>query len=101
MYEHQHDCHVSQKICIEFEGNRMEVPEGISVAAAVLGYNHHSHGSEFRTSLITGEKRGPYCLIGVCHECLMEIDGKPYQQACMVMVKAGMKIKKQTIKGSR
>ena len=28
-----------------------------------------------RTSPITDEKRAPYCMMGVCFECLMVIDG--------------------------
>jgi predicted molibdopterin-dependent oxidoreductase YjgC len=33
--------------------------------------------------------------MGVCHECLVEIDGKPNQQACLTTVRDGMRIKKQ------
>ena len=74
----------------------MTVPAGISVAAAVLGHaaDHHC-----RSSVISGENRAPYCLIGVCHECLMEIDGKPYQQACLITVQEGMTVRKQQFKG--
>ena len=81
---------------IELEGETVAVPQGITVAAAVLG---HGQGHHCRCSVISGEKRAPYCLIGVCHECLMEIDGKPYQQACLVMVREGMKVKKHAFKG--
>jgi predicted molibdopterin-dependent oxidoreductase YjgC len=34
--------------------------------------------------------------MGVCHECLMEIDGMPDQQACLIEVKDGMKVERQT-----
>ena len=81
---------------IELDGESVAVPEGITVAAAVLG---HGDGHHCRCSVIGGEKRAPYCLIGVCHECLMEIDGKPYQQACLITVKEGMTVNKQVFKG--
>ncbi|MCG8618751.1 MAG: (2Fe-2S)-binding protein [Desulfobacterales bacterium] len=84
------------KVSIELDGQQLAVPEGISVAAAVLGHGDDHH---CRCSVIGGEKRAPYCLIGVCHECLMEIDGKPYQQACLVTVREGMKVNKQLFKG--
>ena len=88
----------SEKVRIEFEGKALQVPAGISVAAAVLGHadDHHCRNTPF-----SGEKRAPYCLIGVCHECLMEIDGRPYQQACMITVEEGMKIRKQIFTGDR
>ncbi len=94
-----HHPHISpQTVWIEFEGKPVEVPCGISVAAAVLG---HTQSHSCRSSTFSSEKRAPYCLIGVCHECLMEIDGKPYQQACMITVREGMKIKKQTLTGGK
>ena len=97
LYTH-HAVFSAQTICIEFEGQSVEVPENISVAAAVLG---HTHASHCRQSIINGENRAPFCLIGVCHECLMEIDGKPYQQACMIIVKEGMTVKRQRIAGGQ
>ena len=39
--------------------------------------------------------RAPYCMIGVCFDCLMKIDGEPNRQACLVTVKEGMKIERQ------
>ncbi len=37
-------------------------------------------------------KRGVFCGMGVCFECLVTIDGVPNQQACMTPVRAGMKV---------
>lgn len=95
MYK-QHAPISTPNVRIELEGETVAVPQGITVAAAVLGHGRDHH---CRCSVIGGERRAPYCLIGVCHECLMEIDGKPYQQACLVMVREGMKVKKHTFKG--
>jgi len=94
----QHTLLSQQTVCIEFEGKPLAVPAGISVVAAVLG---HSESHHCRQSNISGENRAPFCLIGVCHECLMEIDGKPYQQACIIMVEDGMKISRQDFTGDR
>jgi NADH dehydrogenase/NADH:ubiquinone oxidoreductase subunit G len=38
-------------------------------------------------------------MMGVCFECLVEIDGIPNQQACMTPVKEGMQVRLQ--KGAR
>ena len=80
-------------VSIDFEGARLNVPAGITVAAAVMGYTGEKY---IRRSPVSGEKRAPFCFMGVCHECLMEIDGIPDQQACIIEVKDGMKIKRQT-----
>lgn len=67
------------------------VPAGINVAAALLS----SGITEFRTSVVSGAPRAPYCMMGVCFECLVEIDGAPAKQACMVTVKEGLHIRRQ------
>ncbi|MFA9396175.1 MAG: (2Fe-2S)-binding protein [Halodesulfovibrio sp.] len=82
-------------IVIEIEGVPLEVPEGTTVAAAIFGY---AKQSDCRTSFVSGEKRSGYCFMGVCHECLVEIDGKPNQQACVITVREGMKVRKQHIR---
>ncbi|CAB1081286.1 hypothetical protein D1AOALGA4SA_8943 [Olavius algarvensis Delta 1 endosymbiont] len=82
-----------QTIRIDFEGALLDVPAGITVAAAVMGYGGENY---IRRSPVSGEKRAPFCFMGVCHECLMEIDGMPDQQACLIEVRDGMTIKRQT-----
>ncbi|MDA3790079.1 MAG: (2Fe-2S)-binding protein [Desulfobacula sp.] len=79
-------------ITIYFEEIEYRVPEGISVAAAILGHIHADYTS---INIITGEQCAPHCLMGVCFDCLVEIDDLPNQQSCMISVKDGMRIKKQ------
>ena len=81
-------------VTVHVEGEATTVPKGVSVAAAVFGYANHK---DCRCSFISGEKRAPYCFIGVCHECLMEINGKPHQQSCLIQVEEGMRINKQQV----
>ena len=80
-------------VSIDFEGARLNVPAGITVAAAVMGYSGENY---IRRSPAGGEKRAPFCFMGVCHECLMQIDGIPDQQTCIIEVKDGMRIKRHT-----
>jgi len=82
-----------QTVGIDFEGTQLNVPAGITVAAAVMGYSGENY---IRRSPVSGEKRAPFCFMGVCHECLMEIDGTPDQQACLIEVRDGMRVKRQT-----
>lgn len=77
---------------ITYEEREMDVPEGISVAAAVLG---HMHATDTARHPVDESPRAPHCLMGVCFECLMEIDGQPGVQSCLVPVRQGMRIRRQ------
>ena len=81
-----------ERLVFDFEGETFEACEGDSVAAALLA----SGVLVFRTTPVTGAPRGPWCLIGDCHECLIEIDGEPNRLACMTEVRAGMRVRRQT-----
>jgi predicted molibdopterin-dependent oxidoreductase YjgC len=76
---------------VTIDDTEAAVPEGASVAAAIL-LNDLGH---CRTTAVSGEARAPYCMTGVCFECLMEIDGQANRQACLVTVEDGMKIRRQ------
>ncbi|WNC88198.1 (2Fe-2S)-binding protein [Paraburkholderia sp. FT54] len=76
---------------IWFNDQPLSVPGGCSVAAALLGAGI----SRFRATPVSGAARAPFCMMGACFECLVEIDGMPSRQACMVEVKAGMRIRSQ------
>ncbi len=77
---------------IYFDDVPMDVPVGISVAAAVLG---HAHPVQTMVHPVDGSARAPYCLMGVCFECLMEINGQANVQSCLVSVEEGMVIRRQ------
>jgi predicted molibdopterin-dependent oxidoreductase YjgC len=78
-------------VLVTVEGRELRVPEGISAAAAALLAGLDS----IRETSITGSPRAPYCLMGVCFDCLAEIDGQPNRQSCMVTVAPGMAIRRQ------
>jgi len=80
-----------EAVTITFDGSAFTVPAGISVAAAFLVSGVH----EFRSSVVGGVPRAPYCMMGVCFECLVEIDGVPARQSCLVLVKDGMTVRRQ------
>src|SRR5687768_9866627 len=63
-------------VTVTIEGEQAAVPEGVSVSAALL-----MHGLTFtRTTAISQIPRAPYCLMGVCFECLVVVDGVPNVQ---------------------
>ncbi len=76
---------------ITFDGTPFRVPAGISVAAALLA----AGVGNFRESVVGGTPRAPYCMMGVCFECLVEIDGEPSRQSCLITVRDGMNVRRQ------
>ena len=78
-------------IAVEVEGRIVHVPEGASAAAAVLIAGLPS----IRETPVTGSPRAPYCMMGVCFDCLAEIDGVPNGQSCMIAARPGMRIRRQ------
>ena len=78
-------------IDVEFDGRPLKVPGQGSVAAALLA----AGVTRFRSTPVSGAPRAPYCMMGVCFECLLEIDGISNRQACLVTVQPGMKIRSQ------
>ena len=82
----------SDWVDIVVDGNTESVPAGITVAAALVYLQNLS----FRASAVSGSPRGPYCMMGVCFECLIEIDGDRNQRACQVDVSPGMVVKMGT-----
>ncbi|WP_290702796.1 (2Fe-2S)-binding protein [Amphritea sp.] len=81
-------CNERAEVEITIEGHKVIALEGETVAAAVM----HSGLRPTRTTAVSGTGRAPYCMMGVCFECLMNIDGKPNTQACMTEVSEGMVI---------
>lgn len=76
-------------VAIVFDGRAVQAREGDSVAAAILAAGI----AVTRRTPVSGAPRGPYCMMGVCFDCLVEIDGMPNCQACMVEVREGMRVR--------
>lgn len=78
----------SRVITIRVNGKELTVQEGQSVAMALLGAGI----VRFRRSAVSGAPRAPLCLMGVCFDCLVEVDGVQNTQSCLVEVHPGMVI---------
>ena len=72
------------------DGKLVTAPTGTSLAAALLA---HSGDASRKTK--TGAGRTAFCMMGVCFDCLVDVDGKPNTQACMTLVRDGMVVKRQ------
>lgn len=80
----------STTVEILLDGQNTIVPANVSVAAALLAIGKITA----RTSPTAKEPRSPHCLMGICFECLMEINGIQ-RQACMTEVEENMVINRR------
>jgi predicted molibdopterin-dependent oxidoreductase YjgC len=79
------------RVTLTVDGRSIEARAGDTVAAALLAAGI----VEFRTTPVSGAPRGPLCLMGVCFECLVTINGAGSRQACLTFVADGMTVETQ------
>lgn len=77
------------RVDVSFNGTRLSLPEGMNLAAALLA----TGVDVFRHTPVSGAPRAPFCMMGACFDCLIEIDGV-VRQACMLEVTEGLQIKR-------
>jgi D-hydroxyproline dehydrogenase subunit gamma len=78
-------------VALTIDGKHVQARNGDTVAAALLA----AGVDRCRTTPVTGAPRLPYCLMGVCFDCLVTIDGIGSRQACLVPVREGMTVETQ------
>ena len=82
---------LTDAVTLSVDGQPVRARAGETVAACLLRagvpYN--------RLTPVSGAPRLPYCMIGHCFECLVEIDGIGNRQACLTLVRDGMKVRWQ------
>jgi D-hydroxyproline dehydrogenase subunit gamma len=76
---------------LTLEGRPIRARAGENLALTLLeGGLRHT-----RFTLVSASPRAPLCLMGVCFECLVEVDGRPNVQACMLEAREGMSVRLQ------
>lgn len=81
--------HSADTVQVEIDGQLRRVPAHYSIAAALLAAGN----AACRTSAVSDVPRGPFCMMGVCFDCLVEVDGVPNVQACTTPVRNGMRVR--------
>ena len=81
----------AEQVTIELEGAKVCVPADVSVAAALLSLDR----IPFRHTPVGATPRAPFCMMGLCFDCLVEIDGEANQRACQRQVAPGMRVRRQ------
>ncbi|MBV9834077.1 MAG: (2Fe-2S)-binding protein, partial [Alphaproteobacteria bacterium] len=81
------DLRPAESMRLLFDGSEIEALHGETIAAA-LAANDIVAVRQARS----GAPRGPYCGMGVCFDCLVTVDGRPNQRACLTKAAPGMQI---------
>ena len=80
-----------ETVSLKVDGREIRARAGDTVAGAMLAAGI----DRFRTTPVTESPRAPYCLMGVCFDCLVTIDGVGSRQGCLVPVREGMAVETQ------
>ena len=75
---------------IDFEGRAIRGRAGETLAAALT-----AAGERALRKTRGGERRGLFCGMGVCQECLVTIDGQANQRACMTKLERPLSVRRQ------
>ena len=77
-------------VTLDFEGSPVPAIPGESIAAALTR-------AGIRSLRVTrsGAGRGVFCGMGVCQDCLVEVDGIPNRSTCMTKVEGSVVVRRQ------
>jgi predicted molibdopterin-dependent oxidoreductase YjgC len=82
---------VTPDVRFAFGDREILAEPGQSIGAALIAAGHRS----WRTTRHGGEPRGIFCGIGVCFDCLITVNGRPNQRACLTEVRQGDRVEPQ------
>lgn len=77
-------------LAVQVDGEAVRAFAGETVLALLLRLGR----LPLRRTAIENELRGPLCAMGVCQECLVEIDDLGLRPACLLPVRGGMRIRR-------
>ena len=81
----------SPLLTLTVDGRAVTAEAGETVAAVLL----RQPTPASRSTPVLGSPRAPFCMMGVCFDCLVMIDGVGNRQACLVRVREGMRVEIQ------
>ena len=76
---------------IFYNGEPVQAYEGETIASALIAAGHWV----FQKTRKKNEPRGVYCNIGVCHSCLVVVNGERNVRACQTIVSPGLRVEMQ------
>jgi sarcosine oxidase subunit alpha len=76
-------------ITVFVNGQRISVPDGAMVSAALLIAQMPCRRS------VSGEPRSALCGMGICFECRAVVNGVPHTRSCQIACREGMQVETQ------
>lgn len=77
---------MTDRLTLTLDGAPLTAAPGQSVGAALTDAGIRS----WRITRLGGRPRGLFCGIGICFDCLLTVDGRPNQRACLLPARDGM-----------
>jgi|SRR5579859_2982828 predicted molibdopterin-dependent oxidoreductase YjgC len=79
------DARPEPAFALHVDDQEIEALPGHTIAAALWRAGIVS----WRRTRGSAEPRGVFCAIGVCFDCLVTVNGRPNQRACLVLARPG------------
>jgi len=79
-------------VTIYLDDVAIEAFSGETLAGALLRHDIRL----FSQHPVEDREAAPYCMMGICHECALEIDGQKNRQACLTPVRDGLRAVRAT-----
>ncbi|ACD20837.1 (2Fe-2S)-binding protein [Paraburkholderia phytofirmans] len=91
MFRKLQDPSLADTLQITVDGEAVGAMEGETVAGVLM----RRAVLLTRQTPVSGMLRAPYCMMGVCFECLAVVDGIASVQTCLTTVRDGMCVERQ------
>ena len=78
-------------LTLSIDGKSVTAERGETVASVMMRQADPS----CRHTPVHGSSRAPFCMMGVCFDCLAIVDGASSTQSCLVPVAEGMCVERQ------
>lgn len=78
-------------LTLTIDGEAVSAAPGETLAAVLL----RQRTPASRTTPVHESPRAPFCMMGVCFDCLAIVDGVASTQTCLVTVRDGMRVERQ------
>lgn len=85
------DVGLTNRVQLTINDTVVEAPAGQMLAITLL----QAGVQPFRLTTVSAQPRAPMCLMGVCFDCLVEVDRIANVQSCMVHTYEGMTVRLQ------
>ena len=72
------------------DGKAAKGTEGELLVVAMM----NNQCSWFKRNPVDQTRRAPFCMMGLCHECVVKINGQSSMQACLTPLSEGMKVER-------